>query len=60
MKRKKNACLKKKSKTVYCCVMYLTGKQLYYSGLCLHYPGHIVKPCLKKKCNEKIIWATRK
>lgn len=73
MKRKKNACFKKQKQTkkknpkLYCCVMYRTGKkkkQLYYSGLCLHYPGHIVKPSLsrkkrRKKCNERLNSAKR-
>lgn len=57
MKRKKNACFKKKKDPKLCIVVLLCTeqeKQLYYSGLCLQYPGHIVKPSLK--CNERIIW----
>lgn len=40
MKRKKML-VKKKCIAVLCME---PEKQLYYSGFCLHYPGHIVKP----------------
>lgn len=47
MKRKKNACFKKKKNPKLCIAVLCTEqeKQLYSSGLCLHYPGYIVKPC---------------
>lgn len=46
---------KKKSQTVLLCYVpnRKKKKQLYYSGLCLHYPGHIVKPSLSRKKRRK-------
>lgn len=46
---KKEKCLFKKKKNGIAVLCTEQEKQLYYSGLCLHYPGHMIKPSLKKK-----------
>lgn len=57
MKRKKNACFKKKkSKTVYCCVTYRTGKTAVLFRIMFTVSrSHCYT--LSKTCNRKTIWA---
>lgn len=60
MKRKKNACFKKKkSKTVYCCVMYWTGKTAVLFRIMFTVSrSHCYT--LSKTCNRKTNWAKEK
>lgn len=55
MKRKKNACFKKKKiqNCVLLCDVAKKEEQLYYSGFCLHDPGLIVKPSTERIIGQR-------
>lgn len=51
--KKENCSFKKENPKLLLYYVRNRKKQLSYSGLCLHYPGHIVKPSLKKAMRDK-------
>lgn len=61
MKRKKNACFKKKKiqNCVLLCDVAKKEEQLYYSGFCLHDPGLIVKPSTERERERERLFGQR-
>lgn len=57
--KKENCLFKKENPKLLLYYVPNRKKQLSFSGLCLHYPGHIVKPS-QKKSNERQIWQREK